>query len=102
MTGEMGFIDQDGKDSNGDHWELHAKIAKAVGGELRPFDVYQGPYILVDGARLWVCADDNHPEIAFRVYREDTEESSEMFWYDDYERAIEYAKELLERRLTCT
>jgi len=94
MTGEMHSIDQTGKDSNGDIWPLHLAIAKAIGGELQPFDVYQGPYISVGGdakagsppyvapvqglgiVRLWVHSDDG---VEARVYREDTDQQSEPF-----------------------
>ena len=31
MTGEMYWIDQNGYDSNGDCYELHAKVAKELG-----------------------------------------------------------------------
>ena len=112
MTGEMCAIDQEGLDSNGDTWELHAAIAQAVGGELHPFDVYQGPYISVGGnvtvgnapytipaqlpgiVRLWLVPDE-HNEGFLRVYREDIDTLSWGFWYDDKNSAIEAAGELL-------
>lgn len=56
MTGEMGSIDKNGLDSNGDSWPLQAAIAKRLGGELCPFDRYQGPYIWINGVRLWVVS----------------------------------------------
>ena len=109
MTGEMGFIDQEGMDSNGDEWPLHAAIAKALNGEVKPFDVYQGPYV-VFGAdirignvpyaiapvgmgvkRLWLVGDD----VLLKWYREDNETESSTFWHDDTEQAIEAAKSLL-------
>ena len=41
MTGEMSNpVDRD-------EWPLQAAIADATDGELRAFDVYQGPYVLV-------------------------------------------------------
>lgn len=86
MTGEMHYINPEtGEDSNGDIWESHLAVAQAVGGTLKPFDVYQGPYIVIGAdtrvgqspyalavrglgiVRLWIG--DNH------VYREDTEET---------------------------
>ena len=99
MTGEMHSINQDGEDSNGESWPLHAAIAKAVGGELRPFDVYQGPYILVDsldyqGAkRLWISTEDG---VICQVWREDNEALSDPFWGEDIETAIAEARALLE------
>ena len=110
MTGEMSYINQEtGVDSNGDCWYLHLAIAKAIGGTLKPFDTYQGPYIVFGGdltignspyaipiqhlgiVRLWICESDL-PGM-FELYREDTEESA-PFW--DYEEdAVEAAIELL-------
>ena len=109
MTGEMAWINQDGLDSNGEIWEIHAEIAKAVGGELKPFDVYQGCYISVGAdvvanakscyrmpiqhlgcIRLWIGEDDN----GCYVYREDTDEIAHFFW-NDIELAICAAKSLL-------
>ena len=109
MTGEMHQIDQNGFDGE-ETWELHAAISKAVGGELRPFDKYQGPYIVVGPdltagqspyavpikrlgiVRLWIV---NADEISLQVYREDTEELSFGFLWDDTETAIQAAKSLL-------
>ena len=110
MTGEMYHIDQNGNDSNGECWPIHAAIARAIGGKLQPFDVYQGPYIVIGSdvrigerpyqlavqnlgiIRLWIVSDDG----AFgQVYREDMEKLSESFWYDDEEAAIACAKKLM-------
>lgn len=109
MTGEMGFIDQNGIDSNGDEWPLHAAIAKALKGEVKPFDVYQGPYVVFGKdirlgnspyavapvgmgiKRLWLVGDD----ALLKWYREDNEKESQEFWWDDTEEAIEAAKMLL-------
>lgn len=112
MTGEMHAINEQGEDSNGDVWSAHAAIAKALGGTLEPFDVYQGPYILlgselrvgpapyavpVPGAcRLWLQTKDG--ELG-QVYREDTDTLSEPFLltYDEseHEAAIAAAQSLL-------
>jgi len=110
MTGEMCWIDQNGMDSNGDCYELHAAVAKAIGGTLQPFDVYQGPYILIGKdvrigsspyalastgmgvKRLWLVNEDNGWG---QWFREDTEQFSSEFWWDDVEEAIEAARELL-------
>jgi hypothetical protein len=62
MTGEMHRIDQDtGIDSNGDGWPLHLAIAKHTGGELRPFDVYQGPYIQTSAGKIWISYQPGEP-----------------------------------------
>lgn len=113
MTGEMTYIDQDGYDQDGECWFIHAAIARAVGGTLKPFDKYQGCYILVGGGeivinenspyripisirgfkpiRLWIVEDDDGLPA---VYREDTEEML-SFWFDDEDSAIESARILL-------
>ena len=110
MTGEMNFIDQDGNDSNGDSWPLHAAIAKELGGVIKPFDVYQGPYVVfgedvrigcapyaiapsnMGVKRLWLLSDDG---CVCQWYREDTDDLSWSFWWDDDCIAIEAARELL-------
>ena len=112
MTGEMCYINQDGEDSNGEVWELHAEIAKALGGVLKPFDVYQGPYIVIEEdvrigntpyaipltglgiIRLWICGDEED-EGFFKIYKEDTDTTSFSFLWDDVEMAIEAAKSLM-------
>lgn len=59
MTGEMGQIGQDGYDPlNKEYWTAHAAVAKAVSGVLRPFDVYQGPYIQTPHGSIWINADE--------------------------------------------
>jgi len=109
MTGEMSWINQDGLDSNGEEWTFHAAIAKAVGGTLKPFDVYQGPYIAVGpdftaGAspyrvpiqnmgcvRLWLGADeDGFP----CIYREDIDQIINVPFLDE-ETVVDCAKEIL-------
>jgi len=112
MTGEMCYIDQDGRDDDGNIWEAHAAVAKAVGGTLKPFDQYQGPYIavgpdLVAGkrpyahpvrlpgiVRLWLVNDDSG---MWAVYREDTDELSPVFPPFDTELAVAAAKALLSK-----
>ena len=110
MTGEMYAIDQDGKDSDGNYWPIHAAIARSVKGKLCPFDVYQGPYITVrndirvgqrpyqvaplhlGAVRLWISSDDG---AVCTVYREDTETESAPFWYTDTRSACREARKLL-------
>lgn len=58
MTGEMQSIDKFGDDSNGESWPTHAALARALRGQLRPFDKYAGPYIQVPEGRLWLSSDD--------------------------------------------
>lgn len=95
MAGEMPYIDPvTGETPDGTVYTLHAAIAKAVGGTIQPFDVYQGPYVLVGAdfrvgeppyqyapggfgvKRLWVQSDDG---FSATIYREDTEIESEPF-----------------------
>jgi len=115
MTGEMYWIDEEtGQDSNGDVYELHAAIAKAIGGQLKPFDKYQGPYIVIGKdiragsgpyaipvqnlgvIRLWIIPQPNDEESGFFcIYREDTNETSHPFWWNDESMAIEAARQLI-------
>ena len=116
MAGEMNWIGQDGVDATGNEWPIHAAIAKAVDGELKPFDQYQGPYIVVGAdlvvgeppygvliqnqgcTRLWLCSpEDELGDSHCYIYREDTEESSELFFCEDTATAIAMAKRLLGR-----
>lgn len=110
MAGEMSYIKQTGEDSDGNIWSLHAAIAKAVGGQLKPFDQYQGPYIVIGAdvrvgdspyqlavrglgvKRLWVISDNDY---ACRIYREDTDKTSDFFYGEDESEAIRAAKSLL-------
>lgn len=103
MIGEMCQIDPvTATEPNGTEWPIHAAIAKAVGGTVRPFDQYQGPYIVIGSdvrigtrpyqlaplglgiVRLWVNED--------TVYREDTD-TGEPYW--DTASAISAALSLL-------
>jgi hypothetical protein len=104
----MFAIGADGVDSNGDTWSVHAAIARAVGGTLEPFDVYQGPYVLVGDdrragrrpyqvtlpgpCRLWVGTDS---EGLGTVSREDTGAVA-LYWPESSETAaVEAARSLL-------
>lgn len=95
MTGEMHE-----SEVTRDEWPLHFAISDALGGEVRPFDHYQGPYIAVGGdvrvgggpyaycprisgvVRLWVMSDDG---AGFSIWNEDTEIESQSYpyLYDD-------------------
>ena len=98
MAGEMPSIDPvTGETPDGEVYSLHAAIAKAVGGTIQPFDVYQGPYVLVGNdvrlgdrpyqyaprglgvVRLWVSPDEEWPDYLVHVYREDTDTLSDYF-----------------------
>lgn len=89
MTGEMGSIDKNGVDSNGDSWPIHASIARQLKGELRPFDVYQGPYIYVQrperNYKFWIIAADTDGDSAdythVRVYEQYRDRASEPFYF---------------------
>lgn len=91
MTGEM-FS----SDLTPETYPLHFAIAKALGGEVKPFDVYQGPYVVIGPdhragdepyaycprglgiVRLWITDDDEAGGTV--VYNEDTEAKSTPFW----------------------
>ena len=106
-TGEM---TQEELDASGlEEWPLHYAIADALGGMVKPFDQYQGPYILVGSevrgrgvyapatpmkgtVRLWIQADEGG---LARVYNEENDKLSEEFPWDDTEQAIEAAKSVL-------
>ena len=94
MTGEMGYINPEtGEDSNGNIYSTHLAIAKEFGGDLKPFDVYQGPYIgLQNGEKLWII--DDEQGLGCRVYRERTETMSNTFHYEDIVTAVRAAKDL--------
>ena len=108
----MYSIGQDGIDSNGDHWPLHAAVARELGGEIKPFDVYQGPYVVIGGdvrvgdapyavavqglgvVRLWLSSDDGY---FCQWYNEATGRASEEFPYHDEGWAVEAARSLVGR-----
>lgn len=81
MTGEMSNpVDRE-------EWSLHAAIADEFDGQLRAFDVYQGPYILVTlpfgVLKFWIAPAEEFPEydaVVFRdSFRGDDGECSEPF-----------------------
>lgn len=72
MTGEMSKADV-----TEEAFPLHFAIAKAIGGTVEPFDVYQGPYISTPtGERLFVASEDGDNAV---VWNERTDESSSEF-----------------------
>lgn len=46
-TGEMSEVIPE-------EWPVHKEVADALGGELRPFDQYQGPFIAWEGKRIFI------------------------------------------------
>ena len=101
MAGEMYAINPiTGMEPDGTTWFLHSAIVEAINSlfgvkaEIRPFDQYQGPYIVVGPdvrigtpsyalapkhlgvVRLWVNIID---DCLAQVYREDTNTLSEHF-----------------------
>ncbi len=108
MTGEM-FE----SDVTREAYPLHFAIADAVKGEVRPFDQYQGPYVLVGTdirlgrqpyqycpvglgvVRLWIISEDG---CGGYIYNEATEKTSEPFPLDlefSGELAADLARDLL-------
>ena len=70
MTGEIsGPVDRDA-------YPMHAAIADAFDGELCPFDVYQGPYVLLKNHKLWIAPSEQFPELVCHVYDERTDKLS--------------------------
>ena len=94
MTGEMYAIDPvTATEPDGTEWPYHREMARVTGGEVKPFDQYQGPYVVVGPdlrvgtapyqlalqgvgvVRLWLTTDAHETS---RVYREDTAALSEI------------------------
>lgn len=99
MTGEMAWIKKDGTDSNGDCWPIHASIARQLKGELRPFDVYQGPYVVVSGHRLWIVSvPETNSDYFFKLYDETTDEFMYVYgvtYREVIRRACKHARMLI-------
>ena len=105
MTGEM-FA----HDVTPEAFPLHFAVANALDGHVKPFDVYQGPYICIGqdtraGAepyqlcvqnlgvvRLWVIRDETTGDI---IYNEANDKQSEPFPFDDVDCAIAAARSIL-------
>ena len=85
MTGEMHE-----SEVTSEAYPIHFAIANEIGGTVRPFDQYQGPYILsAKGHRLWLCMEDNGPIAT--VYNERTDSKSDPFHLEDTEAATNAA-----------
>ena len=91
MTGEMHE-----SEVTRETYPTYFAIADEIGGTVRPFDHYQGPYILTaKGHRLWVCMEDDSPFAV--VYNERTDSKSEPFYAEDIEAAKDAANSVVEQ-----
>jgi hypothetical protein len=95
MAGEMSA-----SEVTPENYPLYFAIANHFGGEVKPFDQYQGPYIALRNpvAKLWLISDDG---VFFKVYNENNEKQSEPFlrMYDnefDSAQAIDAAEQVLD------
>jgi hypothetical protein len=105
-TGEMTQSEADSPEE----WPIHHAIAQALGGKVKAFDVYQGPYILIGSeirgegvyapafpqagtVRLWVQSEGDGGLLT--VYNEENEKQSEPFAWDDTIAAVEAARSVL-------
>src|SRR5208282_3992281 len=108
-TGEMSQSEAD----DAEQWPMHHAIANALGGKVKAFDQYRGPYVLVGSeirgqgtyapavpmkgtVRLWVQADEGSEGAFLTVYNEDNEKISEPFHWEDTEGAIDAARSVLD------
>ncbi len=105
-TGEMSQSEAD----NRKEWPLHHAIADALGGKVKAFDQYQGPYVLIGSeirgqgvyapttpmkgtVRLWIqMAED---ETGVQVYNEENEKLSDEVMWDDTEGVVDAARSVL-------
>jgi hypothetical protein len=58
VTGEMSWIKPNGEAGDGNTYDGHAEVAKALRCRLQPFDVYQGPYIDTKRGKLFLSSED--------------------------------------------
>jgi hypothetical protein len=95
-TGEMGYIDPvTGEEPDGTVWNIHAAIARALGGTIHPFDQYQGPYVQIGDIMLFVSADEGGDciVIGYGLDREMTGKS-DPFFCEDEDAAVRAAESL--------
>lgn len=107
-TGEMSQSEADDREA----WPMHHAIADALGGTVKAFDQYQGPYVLVGSeargqgtyapaipmkgtVRLWVQADEGSDGAFLTVYNEDNDKVSEPFHWEDMEGAVNAAMSVM-------
>ena len=61
-----------------ENFPIHFAVAKSLGGGVRPFDQYQGPFVYVPGfGKFWLCMVDSH---FARWYSDYTGKVSEIFY----------------------
>jgi len=109
-TGEMSQSEADDVEA----WPMHHAIAKALGGTVKAFDQYQGPYVLVGSeirgqgvyapaipmkgtVRLWIQSAEGADGAELQVYNEDNEKLSEPFWWEDTNAAVDAAMSVLDQ-----
>jgi len=109
-TGEMSQSEADDAEA----WPMHHAIAKALGGTVKAFDQYQGPYVLVGSeirgqgtyapaipmkgtVRLWIQATEGGDGAELQVYNEDNQKLSEPFWWEDTNAAVDAAMSVLDQ-----
>lgn len=102
MTGEMAWIKPNGEDSNGDVYDIHAQVARALRCQLRPFDKYIGPYIAHKRGKLFISAEDSGagtvclwPGGIAPAYREPI--VAEFFPFNDASAALAAARDVLKQ-----
>ncbi len=83
MAGEMRHV-------NPAEWPVHKAVAAALGGRLRPFDEYQGPYIAWKGKRLFI----HHPE---KMWCALIPGEGWVYGFDDAEYAMKEVEDALRR-----
>jgi len=81
MAGEMTCV-------HSGEWPIHKAVADALGGQLRPFDQYQGPYITWKGKRLFI----HRPE---KMWRALILGEGWVYGIDDREYAAQEVKDAL-------
>ena len=72
MTGEMCK-----EEVTREAYPAHFAMADGLNSEVKPFDQYQGPFVQVPGARLWLSSEDGAEGY---VYNENNDKKSEPFW----------------------
>ena len=81
MTGEMHE-----SEVTREAYPLHFAIADELGGEVRPFDQYQGPYVQTPKGNLWLCPLEDTCFVF--VYNERTGNKSACFPWDAMDELV--------------
>jgi hypothetical protein len=80
--------------SGREEYPLHYAVADALGGKVRPFDVYQGPYISIPGeGRIFINTEDG---MICQWFNEHTNRVSPEFSFEDENGAVDAAIAILE------